>query len=113
MLSGLLRKLEVGVRWKWGLLLMASSILLWLGSMIADPYTAWGIEHEQVRPSVARLSEQLAIAVLVFILAASLTVYWNRDSWRNLKGIAFAAALSFVGGTAIVRLVWIQFYVLV
>lgn len=85
---------------------------MWLGSMIADPYTAWGVEHEEVRPGMVHLSEQLAIAALGLLIAAGLAVYWRQGMWwRGWLCAVFAAALLFFGETAIARLLWIWFYV--
>lgn len=65
-------------KWRWWLLAMAS--VLWFGCLVADPYTAWGIEHEEVRPSVARLSAQFATMSLVLITVAGLAAYWKQNS---------------------------------
>lgn len=95
--------------WRWWLLAMA--IVLWFSSMVADPYTAWGIEHEQVRPSVARLSAQFATTSLVLIAVAGLAAYWKQNSRWDRREIAFGLALLFFGGTALARLIWLFLYV--
>ncbi|MBO9669274.1 MAG: hypothetical protein J7485_02035 [Sphingobium sp.] len=98
--------------WKWRLLLLATATVLWFGSMVADPFTAWGVEHEQLRPSVARLSAQFAVASLILIVAAGLAAYWKRGRRRGWSEIAFGVALLFFGGTALVRLIWISLHVI-
>lgn len=80
--------------------------------MIADPYTAWGVEHEHVRPAVANLSLAFASAALIFILiAAGLAFLWDtkRFDWKRL---GLAGLLFFFGGTAFARIIWVQFFVL-
>jgi len=97
---------------KWRLFLLVTAMVPWFGSMVADPYTAWGVDREQVRPSVARLSAQFAVASLILIVAAGLSAYWKQGSRWGWREIAFGVALLFFGGTALVRLVWISLYVI-
>lgn len=79
--------------------------VLWFGCLVADPYTAWGIEHEQVRPSVARLSAQFATMSLVLITVAGLAAYWKQNSRWDDREMAFSLASLFFGGTALARLI--------
>ena len=97
--------------WKWPLLILATAMVPWFGSMVADPYTAWGVEHEQVRPSVARLSAQFATVSLILIVLAGLTAPWKRGNQWSRQEIIFGVALLLFGGTALARLTWLTLYV--
>ena len=81
--------------------------------MVADPYTAWAVEHEQVRPGVAHLSVAFASAALILILIAGVLAFWRGAGTLNWRRLGFAAFLFFFfGGTAFARIIWIQFFVL-
>lgn len=100
------------VRWIFGALLILAGGVFWFGTMIADPYTAWGVEHEQVRPGVARIGINLAaIAIMLHVGAAGVifSIPRNRKGW---SAILIGLLLLFLIGTAAARLIWVQFYVL-
>lgn len=100
------------MRWKIGLPLFLLSIVFWVGTMFALPYTAYGWEEEVVRPSVARLSGQFATISFALSAASGLTIYHRSGNIRRWTGIAFAPFLLFFGGTALARSIWIWFDVL-
>ena len=101
------------MRWGSGLISLGLAVLLWVGSLLADPYTSWGVEHEQVRPGVAHISTYFAVAALVLLLVSALVVFWDKANRGGGKAIAFTITLLFFVGSALARLVWIEFYVLV
>jgi hypothetical protein len=99
-------------RWKLGLLTLALSLPFWFFSLLVNPYTSWGVEHEHLRDGVGEISALLAILALILVFAGALIVFWrpaNRSGW---KAVAFAIPLLFFGGTMIARLIWLYFWVL-
>ncbi len=100
------------IRWLAGIALILGGMVFWFGTMVADPYTAWGIEHEQLRPGVAQIGINLAALAITSHLGAAAIIFSvprNRNGWFAM---ALAFLLLFLIGTAIARLVWVRFYVL-
>ncbi len=100
------------MRWGIGLSFLAVAIVLWIGIFLAYPYTSWGVAEEQVRPSVARLGVQFALASLLILVASAFAVFSDRTNWRGARSIIFGTVLLFFFATAFARLIWVQFYVL-
>lgn len=100
------------MRWGIGLALLAIGIVLWIGTLLADPYTSWGVAEEQVRPSVARLGVQFASASLLALVASAFVIFGERVNRRGVRAVIFGIVLLFFFATALARLIWVQFYVL-
>jgi hypothetical protein len=54
----------------------------------------------------------LTASALIFIVTAGLLAFQRGNRRFDWKGILFAAAWLFFSGTALARVIWIQFYVL-
>jgi hypothetical protein len=100
------------MRWGIGLFLLAVAIVLWIGIFLAYPYTSWGVAEEQVRPSVAHLGVQFALASLLVLAASAFVVFGERVNRRGVRAVIFGTVLLFFFATALARLIWVQFYVL-
>src|SRR5689334_289968 len=98
------------MRWKLGMISFIISVLFWGGSFMAYPYTSWGFETEEVRPSIADLSFGLAMISIILAVVSAFVVLWRKSSPRGWGEIIFALALLFFGGTATARLFWIHFF---
>jgi hypothetical protein len=94
----------------WALLTLAGGCSLL--SLLADPYTSWGVEDEQVRPGPAAASVALALVSLALLGAAAWLVYRDRANRRGAPAWPFAAALMALAAADLARVVWIRFFVL-
>jgi len=99
------------VRWIAGIGLMFGAISFCAVSFLADPFTAWG-GAEQVRPSAARVSSNLALVSTALILLAALVVFWRHESQKSWKEALFAMTALFFGMANVARVLWIEFDVL-
>lgn len=100
------------MRFGFGLFLSATGLLAWLGSMMIDPYNTLGVGPEYIRPGIpTSISDAASLAALLF-LAAGFFIYSKPENRRSWQGIAFAVFLLFFAGTAVARIVWIQFSVI-
>jgi hypothetical protein len=94
----------------WALLIFAGGCSLL--SLLADPYTSWGVEEEQVRPGPAAVSVDLALVSLALLGAAAWLVYRDPANRRGGRAWLFAAALAALAAADVARVVWIRFFVL-
>jgi len=100
------------MRWLGGSALLILAVLLWLASILADPYTAWGGGPEQVRPGPARVSVNLALASLALAGASAWLVYRDPGNRRGWAAWLFAVALAALAAADLWRAIWIWFVVL-
>ena len=98
------------MRWfaGWSLLALATA-LCGLG-LIISPHTAWGVEHEQVRPAIANLISGLEAAGGVLLLTAGFAVYRNKVNRSTWQGELFAYLLVSFLVIAVLRVSYILFY---
>jgi chromate transport protein ChrA len=75
-----------------------------------SPHTAWGVEHEQVRPAVANLIAGLEAAGGVLLLTAGFAVYRNKANRSTWQGELFAYLLVSFLVIAVLRVSYILFY---
>ena len=95
-----------------GLILFAVGLFGWLGSMMIDPYNTLGVGPEYIRRGIPESIQNAAgIAALLFLVSALIT-YSKPENRRGWKGISFAITLLFFTGTALARVISIQFFVL-
>ena len=98
--------------WRMGIALCPIGIFFCLSSLVADPYTAYGFENEQVRPMPAKVSVDLATISLVILLAASAMSYRKiRRRGVIAQSLIFGTLLFFLAVDAY-RICWIEFVVL-
>lgn len=95
-----------------GIFFIIIATMFLTASFLATPYSSWGVDHEQVRPSVAYLSTNFAIGAILLMFTSAVLLLWKAEAQRGWKAMGFGVALLFLGGTAIARLVWLQLYVL-
>ena len=100
------------MRWNAGIACLLLGILFCTISLLAYPYRSMGVGPQYLRRGVADLSADAAITCLALLAIAGLLAFWKEENRHGRRAIALAIALLFFGGTAIARLVYIQFYVL-
>lgn len=99
-------------RWISGISFFLLGGVFWLGTMIADPFTSWGIEHERIRPSVAEIGINLAALAIAAFLASAAVIFTKASNRKGRLAVALALLMLFFTGTAIARLIWVKVYVL-
>lgn len=98
-------------RWPITILFALAALTLWLASLVAYPFTSWGIGVEQVRPSVAALSRDCAVAALALMAATAFALFWGRGNpWTRWDRVA-AATISVFAATMVMRLGWLAWAV--
>jgi hypothetical protein len=83
-----------------------------LASLLADPYTSWGVEEEQVRPGPAAISVNLALLSLALAVASAFVLYRRSEDRRGARAWLFGAGLFVLAAGDLARIVWIRFFVL-
>jgi hypothetical protein len=98
-------------RWPIAMLLGLGGLVLWIVSMIAYPFTSWGVDVEQLRPSVAAFSRDCALGSLVFFGLAAFCLFWHRDNSLTRLDKGIGAAIALFASTMMLRLVWLAWVV--
>jgi len=96
---------------KISLLLLSIGCVLWLVSIVVQPYTTWG-DPPKIRADASYGIVVASMICLAFLLASALTAYWTKSDRRGWPAICLAIALAFFGTTALARFVYVQFVVL-
>jgi hypothetical protein len=99
------------MRWLLSIALTVAGTFLWLGMLVADPYTAWGVKHEQIRPSVVEIGINLGLAALACFAAATAILFSVRANRTSKYGRFYGGIVLFLFATTLARLYWVWFVV--